>query len=339
MSKIWCVQAPVFGSIFLISILSQAGVAAELPANQPVSTPDQAVRRMAAAMVIESKTAGAAALQSPANNSNRVFSARSITAAKASFVPSPIFSNCPNNSCGFIATQPPVSLGTVVPLGISKIPQNKLVSPGISNSLDSPRQQPITPTPNEPIENAAKAVLGQELGAVDKEKSVEQPVKAVEVTATQASVFTQPANKQLIGIDIQQQIAFFKDRLVESSRQFVTALPKPQIDSSLLNIGNSIQPTVLSFSPRLTLGNTATNNHQNQVQPLESLLAIAKETSATNSLTITKSFSMLPAFTTPTALNRPVSIDSSSTIKTPTKFFVQLSSFQPAHSPLISNKL
>ncbi len=347
MNKIWYVQTPVLGSVLLMSVLSQAGIAraAGLPTSQPaptpgIATPDQAVRQMAASVVIDSRAAAAAALQSSGDTRNRVSSAAQPLAAKSVPAPSRILGNCPNNTCGFVATQPPVSLGTVAPAGISKAEQNKLISPDINNSLNSFRQQPVTSTPSEPIENAARAALGQEIGANKnggKEKSVAQPV---DDSATKANALTKPTNEQSItsstsksiGIDLQQQITLFKDRLVEGSRQFITVLPKPQIDSSLLNIGASNggkRSAARSFSSRLTLGNMV---HQDTIESWSLSPALAQTNTAT------KSFSILPALTKPLAPVKSGSLDSSSkNIKT--LFFANLRPSPPADLMLISRKL
>jgi hypothetical protein len=340
MNKIWCVQTPVLGSVLLMSVLSQAGTAAGLPASQPaptpgIATPDQAVRQMAASVVIDSRAAAAVALKSSGDTSNRVSSAVRPLTANSLPGSSRILSNCPNNTCGFVATQPPVSLGTVAPLGISKAERNKLISPDINNSLKSSRQQPITPTPSEPIESAAKAALGQEVGAnkdaSKEEKSAVQPVDNTKETNKSSSqqLVTSNANKS-IGVDLQQQITLFKDRLVEGSRQFMTVLPKPQIDSSLLNIGAG-HSTALSSSSRFTLGSMV-HQDQNAVKSWNLVPALAQNNTAT------KSFSILPALTKPLAPAKSGSLDSSST-KIKTLFFANLRPSQPANLMLISRKL
>jgi hypothetical protein len=347
MNKIWCVQTPVFGSVLLMSVLSQTGTAtaAGLPASQPaptpgIATPDQAVRQMAASVVIDSRAAAAAALKSSGDTSNRVSSASRPLAANSLPVPSRLLSNCPNNTCGFVATQPPVSLGTVAPSGISKVEQNKLISPDINNSLNSFRKQSITSTPSEPIENAAKAALGKEIGENKdggKEKSVAQPV---DDSADKASALTKPTSQleiasntnKSIGVDLQQQITFFKDRLVEGSRQFITVLPKPQIDSSLLNIGSGNggrHSIALSSNSRLTLGSIV---HQDAVKSWGFSPALAQTNTAA------KSFSILPALTKPLAPAKSGSFESSST-NLKTLFFANIRSSQPTDLLLISSKL
>jgi hypothetical protein len=327
-----------------MSVLSQTGTAtaAGLPASQPaptpgIATPDQAVRQMAASVVIDSRAAAAAALRSSGDISNRVSSADRPLTAKSLPAPSRLLSNCPNNTCGFVATQPPVSLGTVAPSGISKAEQNKLISPDINNSLNSYRQQPLTSTPSEPIENAAKAALRQEVGANKdggkEEKSVAQPVdnstaKSKETNKPSSQQLIASSTNKSIGIDLQQQISFFKDRIVEGSRQFITVLPKPQIDSSLLNIGGT-HSTALSSNSRLTLGSMV---HQDAVKSWSLAPALAQTNAAT------KSFSILPALMKPLAPAKSESFDSSST-KFKTLFFANLRPSQPADLMLISRKL
>jgi hypothetical protein len=329
-----------------MSVLSQAGTvrAAELTASQPaptpgIATPDQAVRQMAASVVIDSRAAAAAALKSSGDTSNRVSSASRPLVANSLPVPSRLLNNCPNNTCGFVATQPPVSLGTVAPSGISKAEQKKLISPDINNSLNSFRQQAVTSTPSEPIESAAKAALGQEVGATKdggKEKSVAQPVDS----AAKASVLDKPTSQseiasntnKSIGVDLQQQITFFKDRLVEGSRQFITVLPKPQIDSSLLNIGSGNgggHSTALSSNSRLTLGSIV---HQDAVKSWSFSPALAQTNTAA------KSFSILPSLTKPLAPAKSGSFESSST-NLKTSFFANIRSSQTTDLLLISSKL
>jgi hypothetical protein len=319
MTKIWCLRTPALGSAVLMSVLSHAGIAAAAeppnPASQSfkqslfpadgIATPDQAVRRMAAGMVVDSRTSAAAALQSPFDAPNRV-----LPAPNRSIVPKALpnqaraFNNCPNNVC-FIPSQPPVSLGTAAARGISPAEQSKLVTPpDISSVLNAARQQPVTPTPNDPIATAAKVALTQgvdtykeqstnQIAAAPAEKSVEKEPKTSEII--------KPVGKSSIGADIQQQFAFLKDQIVAGSQQFITILPKPQIDISLLNIGktNNLQAPAVSFSPRLTLGGFS----ETQGNPVKSLNVLPSLANINN----VRPFGVLPAITKPASAGKAIS--------------------------------
>jgi hypothetical protein len=307
-----------------MSVLSHAGLAAAAePLNAAsqsfkqslfpvdgIATPDQAVRRMAAGMVVDSRTSAAAALQSPFDAPNRV-----LPAPTRSIIPKAIpsqartFNNCPNNVC-FVPNQPPVSLGTAAASGISAAEQSKLVTPpDISSVLNAARQQPVTPTPNDPIATAAKVALAQgvdaykeqptnQIATASAEKSSEKESK---ISEPRTSEIIKPVGKSSLGADIQQQFAFLKDQIVAGSQQFITILPKPQIDTSLLNIGKAenIPASAVSFSPRLTLGGFA-ETHSNPVKSLNILPSLAN-------ISNTRPFGVLPAITKPVSAGKAVS--------------------------------
>jgi hypothetical protein len=333
MNKIWCVRTPVFGGVLLMSAISQTAMAAESPASQPaptpgIATPDQAVRQMATNMVLNSRSSASV----PAPSISQPVAARSIS-SRSLPSPSSTLSNCPSNSCGFIATQPPVSLGSITPIG--KAEQNRIIAPGITvNTLNAlnPPPQPVTHVPSEFVENAAKISLNQE--AVDikdggKQKSLEQIAKEPTDIATQVK----SADKSATSLNFQQQIFSIKDRLVESSRQFITVLPKPQIDTSLLNIGGSgFQPTGLSFSPRLTLGNIA-GTHQEPIKPISTILPVLPKTIAPAS----KSFSILPLSSK--VINPPNSLHLGSVSKVPTLLLANFSNQKPERLLISSAKI
>jgi hypothetical protein len=220
------------------------------------------------------------------------------------------------------------------------VEQSRIIAPGITvstlNTLNPP-PQPITPVPSEFVENAAKISLNQEavdikeVGSKDggKQKSLEQIAKEPTDIATQVKSADKPATS----LNFQQQIFSIKDRLVESSRQFITVLPKPQIDTSLLNIGGSgFQPTGLSFSPRLTLGNI-TGTHQNPIKPISTILPVLPKTTAPTS----KSFSILPLSSK--VINPPNSLHLGSVSKVPTLLLANFSIKKPERLLISSAKI
>jgi hypothetical protein len=291
--KIWSIKKPLLGGVLLASAFSQVAGAAELPPSQPlplptpgIPTPDQAVRRMATNVVLDSRSA--AALSSSAKPTatgigadrttpNRPISPLPLTSGLPN--PSRVLSSCPTNVCGLVATQPPVTLGTVLPSGISKNEQNKFTDFNASIASTAPKSavQPQTPTPNDQITSAAKISLSTEPG-LSKDVAFGQPVAKSEKTESKLNTVTvreasrdenQPdvaptvakitTPEKAIGFgNVQNQFTSFTGKLVADSWKLITVLPKPQLDSSLLNIGSNSpfqQTESLSFSPRLTLGN------------------------------------------------------------------------------------
>jgi hypothetical protein len=280
--KIWSIKNPLLGGVLLASAFSQAAGAAELPASQPlptpgIPTPDQAVRQMAANVVLNSRSA--AVLSSNAKptgvGADRLVPSRPISplpiASSGLPNPSQVLSSCPANVCGLIATQPPVVLGTTLPSGINKNEQGKFAnfnSP-ISTPLKADTIAPQTITPNDQVTSAAKVALSIEPG-LSKDIAFGQPAtKSAKDEKTASKIAEQPAltptianitaPEKAIGIgNVKNQITSFTDQLVANSWKLITVLPKPQLDASLLNIGSSSpfqQYDSLSFSPRLTLGN------------------------------------------------------------------------------------
>jgi hypothetical protein len=288
--KIWSIKNPLLGGVLLTSVFSQVAGAAELPANQPlplptpgIPTPDQAVRRMATNVVLDSTSAAAlSSINKPTATGigadritpSRPISPLPLTAGLPN--PSRVLSSCPANVCGLVATQPPVTLGTVLPSGISKTEQNKFADFNASIPSTASKSsviQPQTLTPNDQITGAAKTALSTEPG-LSKDIAFGQPAAKSEsklktvnvreasreenqsdIPLTFAKVTTP---EKAIGFgSVQNQITSFTGQLMANSWKLITVLPKPQLDASLLNIGNSSpfqQNDTLSFSPRLTLG-------------------------------------------------------------------------------------
>jgi hypothetical protein len=287
--KIWSIKNPLLGGVLLASAFSQAVGAAELPPSQPlptpgIPTPDQAVRRMATNVVLDSRSATvlsnsakptATGIGADRITPRRPISPLPLTAGLPN--PSGVLSSCPTNVCGLVATQPPVTLGTVLPSGISKTEQNKFIDfnasiPSTVSKADA--VQPQTPTPNDQITSAAKISLSTEPG-LSKDVAFGQPAAKSEKTGKTESrlkttteqldipltVAKVTTPEKAIGFgNVQNQITSFTGQLVANSWKLITVLPKPQLDSSLLNIGSNSpfeQNDTLSFSPRLTLGNAA----------------------------------------------------------------------------------
>lgn len=290
--KIWSIKNPLLGGVLLASAFSQVAGAAELPPSQPlptpgIPTPDQAVRRMATNVVLDSRSA--AALSNSAKPTATGLGADRLTPSRrisplplTSGLPNPsqVLSSCPTNVCGLVATQPPVILGTVSPSGISRNEQNKFAvfPPSTPNTaLKADSVQPQTLTPNDQITSAAKISLSTEPGlskdvafgqqAVKKPEKIESKLNTATVReasrgenqpdiAPTVAKITTP--EKAIGFgNVQNQITSFTGQLMANSWKLITVLPKPQLDSSLLNIGSNSpfqQTDSLSFSPRLTLG-------------------------------------------------------------------------------------
>ena len=278
--KIWQINKPLIGGVLLAAALSPAARAADLTPSQPLATPgiptpDQAVRQMATNTVLNSRSAPSLVSAQPIRadriTPSRPVSSLPLTAGLPD--PSGVLSSCPANVCGFVATQPPVTLGTISPAGINKTEQNKFTNfpPGTPNTaLKADKVDGVAPqtvTPNDQITNSARISLSTEPG-LSKDVAFGQP------TTKSAKIETQPMINQsdgpltvakvttpekAIGIgNVQNQITSFTGQLVANSWKLITVLPKPQLDSSLLNIGSDspFQPTISpSFSPRLTLGN------------------------------------------------------------------------------------
>jgi hypothetical protein len=280
--KMWSIKNPLLGGVLLASAFSQAARAAELPPSQPaptpgIPTPDQAVRQMATNVVLDSRSATALSKNAKPTAtgigadrfvSNRPISPLPITSGLPN--PSRVLSSCPTNVCGLVATQPPVVLGTALPLGISKNEQNNFANP--NNTINTPlKADPAvsqTITPNDQVISAAKGSLSIEPG-LSKDIAFGQPAtKSAKIEKKASTIEEQPtstptianitAPEKAIGVgNVQNQITSFTDQLVANSWKLITVLPKPQLDSSLLNIGSSSpfrQYDSLSFSPRLTLG-------------------------------------------------------------------------------------
>jgi hypothetical protein len=285
--KIWSIKNPLLGGVLLASAFSQAAGAAELSSSQPlptpgIPTPDQAVRQMATNVVLDSRSA--VALSRNAQPTATGIGAARITPSRpisplplTAGLPNPsgVLSSCPTNVCGLVATQPPVTLGTVSPSGISKTEQNKFVdfNASIPSTVSkSDAAQPQTPTPNDQITSAAKISLsiepglskdvafGQSAAKSEKTEKTESKLKTTtEQPDTPLTVAKVTTPEKAIGFgNVQNQITSFTGQLVANSWKLITVLPKPQLDSSLLNVGSNSpfqQTDSLSFSPRLTLGN------------------------------------------------------------------------------------
>jgi hypothetical protein len=295
--KTWSIKNPLLGGVLIASTLSQAARAAELPASQPlpipgIPTPDQAVRRMATNMVLDSRSV-AALSSSTGITPNRPISALPLTAGLPDS--SQVLSSCPNNVCGLVATQPPVTLGTALPSGINKPEQSKFTNLITSTTNVSPKFNGVTPstiTPSNQITNSAQVSLSTEPGLSKDIAFGQTGTKPAKTAAAQVSLSTEPglskdiafgqtgtkpaetqitANQasppkiayrttanQAIGIgNVQNQVTSFTGQLAANSWKLITVLPKPKLDFSLLNIGSSRsfqQYDLLSFSPRLTLG-------------------------------------------------------------------------------------
>jgi hypothetical protein len=287
--KIWSIKNPLLGGVLLASAFSQAAGAAELPLSQPlptpgIPTPDQAVRRMATNVVLDSRSAtvlsDSAKPTATGIGADRIAPRRPISQLPLTVGlpnPSGVLSSCPTNVCGLIATQPPVTLGTVSPSGINKAEQSKFTDFNasiLSTASKADAVQPQTTTPNDQITNAAKISLSTEPGlskdvafgqpAAKSEKNekteskLKTPTEQLDIPLTVAKVTTP---EKAIGFgNVHNQITSFTGQLVANSWKLITVLPKPQLDSSLLNIGSNSpfeQNDTLSFSPRLTLGNAA----------------------------------------------------------------------------------
>lgn len=283
--KIWSVKSPVLSGVLLISALSQAAGAAELPASKLASipgtdTPDQLVRQMARNMVLSSRSANI-----PTNSMNSVGFDRTVPASKVAALPiankralsSPVsaVNNCSGNSCGFVATQPPVNLGTSFSRGITKTEQNKFTdsirntTPLNQASIDVPRPAPLTATPNDQIAKAAIISLSVEPGfskdvAFGQTVTAVSPVVAVSkaAPAVVSTAIVSEANdsEKLIGVSgFQNQLSSFTGQLVANSWKMMDVLPKSQLGSSLLNIGSSgftKRADLPSFNSRFTLGSS-----------------------------------------------------------------------------------
>jgi hypothetical protein len=347
--KIWSIKNPLLGGMLLASAFSQAAGATELPASQPLTpaipTPDQAVRQMAANVVLDSRSA--AALSSNARptgiGTDRLVPSRPISPLPipASGLPNPsqVLSSCPANVCGFVATQPPVVLGTASPSGINKNEQSKFANFNSTTSapLKADAVAPQTITPNDQVTSAAKVSLSIEPG-LSKDIAFGQPAtKSAKTEKTASKIAEQPATtptianitapEKAIGIgNVQNQITSFTGQLMASSWKLITVLPKPQLDASLLNIGSSSsfqQYDSLSFSPRLTLGNT-----------LEPVLKTK----------VSSSLSTSPLFTTPEPVFKPSSVasrwDQSSFLVKPLSLNgSKLNKFSPYNSSSNFNRL
>jgi hypothetical protein len=277
--KIKSIRNPVLGGALLVSAWSQAAGAAELPPSQPAPTPgiaapDQAVRQMAANVILDSSSATFLARNSRPTatgiGAERI-APRQISAApsSASTLPNPsqVLNSCPANVCGFVATRPPVDVGTIALSGINKIEQNKLNSIGNTAPKASPDDTPLqTVTPNYQVTNPTKIALSTEpglskdiaflsSGPVDPTIAELKPATVAVITP---AVTTVSSSNKIIGAEnLPNQLRSFTSQLVANSWKLITVLPKPQLDSSLLNIGisSSFQHTdSSSFSPRFTLG-------------------------------------------------------------------------------------
>jgi hypothetical protein len=283
--KIWSIKNPLLGGVLLASAFSQVAGAAELPPSQPlptpgIPTPDQAVRRMATNVVLDSKSAvvlsNSAKPTATGIGADRITPSRPISPlSPTAGLPNPsrILSSCPTNVCGLVATQPPVTLGTVSPSGISKTEQNKFIDFNATIPVTASKSDAVQPknlTPNDQITRAAKISLSTEPG-LSKDVAFGQPAAKSEKTESKLKTATEQLDipltvakvttpEKAIGFgNVQNQITSFTGQLVANSWKLITVLPKPQLDSSLLNIGSSPfeQTDTLSFSPRLTLGNAA----------------------------------------------------------------------------------
>jgi hypothetical protein len=287
--KIWSIKNPLLGGMLLASAFSQAAGAAELPPSQPlptpgIPTPDQAVRRMATNVVLDSRSA--AVLSNSAKPTATGIGADRITPSRpisplplTAGLPNPsgVLSSCPTNVCGLVATQPPVTLGTVSPSGINKAEQSRFTDSNASIPSTVSKEdavKPQTTTPNDQITSAAKISLSIEPG-LSKDVAFGQPAaksEKIEKTESRLKTTTEQLDipltvakvttpEKAIGFgNVQNQITSFTGQLVANSWKLITVLPKPQLDSSLLNIGSNSpfeQNDTLSFSPRLTLGNAA----------------------------------------------------------------------------------
>jgi hypothetical protein len=284
MIRTWSIKHPLLSGVLVASALSQSAGAAELPAIQPlptpgIPTPDQAVRQMANGVVLDSKAAALSRAAQPINNSTGVdrytpshpISPLPLTASLPN--PSRVLSNCPINVCGFRATQPPVTLGTALPGGINSTAQNNLTSFN-SNTPDTASKiakvvdlvPPQTATPQDQVANAARNSTSPEPKA-DQDIASGQPAKTSNTDNADQPIINYPpkvaevtTSEKAISIgSVQRQITSFTGQLVANSWRLITVLPKPQLDTSLLNIGSDRpfqQADSLSFSPRFILGTT-----------------------------------------------------------------------------------
>lgn len=314
--KIWSIRNPLLGGVLLASAFSQAARAAELPVSQPlptpgIPTPDQAVRQMATNVVLSSRATAASNIRPTNLGGSRPISPLSIASRLPS--PSQVLSNCPANVCGLVATQPPVILGTASPLGIAN--DTKFVAQNASAPLKAAAPQAITP--NDQITSAAKVALSIEPGfskdvafgqIVSSPATVKKEVNGTDnqLTATPTiAAITTP--EKAIGIgNVRNQITSFTSKLVSSSWKLITVLPKPQLDSSLLNIGSSNsfqQYDSLSFSPRLTLGNA--------VEPLKKISSLSASPLFTSQEPATKPSSVAIKWGRSSFLVKPLTTDGS----------------------------
>jgi hypothetical protein len=277
--KIWSIKNPVFSGVLLVSVLSQVAGAAESPASQlastpGTSTPDQLVRQMARNMVLSSRSANIPS----SSGFDRIVPSSKVAALpiankRAPSSPVSVASKCSGNSCGFVATHPPVDLGTSLSRGIAKIEQNKFTDPVRSTT---PLNQasiaaPLTATPNDQIAKAAIMSLRVEPGfskdvAFGQTVTAVSPIVAVNKTAPaviSTSIVSEVSDSEKsIGVgSFQNQLSSFTGQLVANSWKMMDVLPKPQLDSSLLNIGSSgfaKRVDLPSFNSRFTLGSSVT---------------------------------------------------------------------------------
>jgi hypothetical protein len=275
MVKMWCQRFQLFSGVLLASATANSGMA--MAAGQPsatpsptttpgIATPDEAVRKMAVGAIQPTPQVLSAPLSS--TNTNSFTPKRStISGSKGAMAsPSQVMNNCRGGSCEFNSAQPPVTLGTASPLGI-----NSTLAPRVIPTYVAPVAAPTTATVETP---ATKSVD-------DKEKTTDQSssvVAPLESLASQPGPITKQKSSIFGGVN--QQLTYLKDMAISSSKQFMTALP--QIDTSLFAIGNAPSaPKMVSFNPRLTLG----NNEVPSSQPI-----VLKQTNKNNLVLLNKSF-------------------------------------------------
>jgi hypothetical protein len=259
MAKMWCQKFQLFSGALLVSATANSGAAmaagksnaTPAPTVTPgIVTPDEAVRKMALGAIQSSPTVAIAPLNSSTTNTNRFAPKISVnsgskTGAMAS--PSQVMNNCRGGSCEFNSAQPPVTLGTASPIGISPALTPRTIPTYLAPSAPSSKIAAETPA-TKSVDDKEKTTELSSLGIIPIESAASQPAAATE-------------HKSSIFGGVNQQLTYLKDMAINGSKQFITALP--QIDTSLFAIGNGFATTkTVLFNPRLTLGNNETISAQ-----------------------------------------------------------------------------
>jgi hypothetical protein len=241
----------MFGSFLLASVLANSGtaMAAGTPGAQPtpiatpgITTPDEAVRKMALGAINDSQKIAAKQVISSSNTNN--FSAKTpVTSGSKSamLAPSQVLNNCRGGNCEFNSAQPPVTLGTAAPMSTVR-------------PLNIPT--PVAASPASPTKNSESVAL-KSLNNKDKTSESSVSDNLSEAAVNQPKTTDKANNKSSLFGGVNQQLAYLKEMAISSSKQFLTVMP--QIDTSLFAIGNSFASAkAISFNPRLTLGNLDT---------------------------------------------------------------------------------